>query len=174
MCLLQSPPPPFHHPIKFRDLGFGPVPYQTFCICPGLLKCLATCSQQVQYLVQWLRVLARQLELRPMISVPGVKLYPQLPTLFQKCIAGYAHGAGVQSNMPLSHDWWLYHHSYLRERNDFSHATQPYDSVHRPLTKELLNAAKEVKTAKCGQHMASLSWVNNTRCWFSRERYIII
>ena len=83
------PLPPFHHPVKFRDLGFGPVPYQTFCICPGLLKCLATCSQQVQYLVQWLRVLARQLELRPMISVPGVKLYPQLPTLFQKCIAHF-------------------------------------------------------------------------------------
>ena len=57
-----------------------------------------------------------------------------------------AHGAGVQSNMSLSHDFiCLYHHSYLRERNDFSHATQPYDSVHPPLTKELLTAAKEVK-----------------------------
>ena len=84
---LSVSPPPHRHPVKFRDLGFGPVPYQTFCICPGLLKCLATCSQQVQYLVQWLRVLARQLELQPMISVRGVKLYPQLPTLFQRCIA---------------------------------------------------------------------------------------
>ena len=32
-----------------------------------------------------------------------------------KYSVGYAHGAGVQSNMTLSHDFiCLYHHSYLR------------------------------------------------------------
>ena len=41
------------------------------------------------------------------------------PPIFYKlkllALKGYAHGAGVQSNMTLSHDFiCLYHHSYLR------------------------------------------------------------
>ena len=71
--------------------------------------------------------------------------------------------------MSLSHDFiCLYHHSYLRQRNDFSHATQRYDSVHPPLTKELLNAAKEVKTAKGGQHGVTI--VLNAPIVFFLER----
>ena len=72
--------------------------------------------------------------------------------------------------MTLSHDFiCLYHHSYLRQRNDFSHATQPYDSVHPPLTKELLNAAKEVKTAKCGQHGVTIVSQQHMMLVFKRK-----
>ena len=83
---------------------------------------------------------------------------------------GYAHRAGVQSNMSLSHDFiYLYHHSYLRWRNDFLHATQPYNSVQPPLTKELLNATKEVKTAKCGQHGVTIVSEQHTMLVFKRK-----
>ena len=72
--------------------------------------------------------------------------------------------------MTLSHDYiCLYHHSYLRQRNDFSHATQPFDSVHPPLTKELLNALKEVKTAKCGQHGVTIVSQQHTMLVFKRK-----
>ena len=80
------------------------------------------------------------------------------------------HGAGVQSNMSLSHNFiYLCHYSYLRWRNDFSHATQPYDSVHPPLPKELLNAAKEFKTAKCGQHGIIIVSQQHTMLVFKRK-----
>ena len=83
--------------------------------------------------------------------------------LKRKCDSVYAHGAGVQSNMSLLHDFiCLYLHSYL-------HATQPYDSLHSPLTKELLNAAKEVKTAKCGQHGVTIVSQQHTMLVFKRK-----
>ena len=52
---------------------------------------------------------------------------------------------------------------------DFSHATQPHDSVHPPLTKELLNAAKEVKTTKCGQHGVTIVSQQRTMLVFKRK-----